>query len=181
MRAGGGGCLHCGSSPLIIRSPHPLPPPPPFSDSLVYRIKDDITYKVQIDRWTGSAWAPYTADDVQLEFVMLDPYVRANLVPGSGPTAGDFSVTFRAPDVYGIFHFRVQYRRPGLTVLSAADQVSVRPFRHDEYPRFLVQAYPYYAAALSTMAAVFVFSILFMYTSDKVVAVEAGKPALKKE
>ncbi len=51
----------------------------------------------------------------------------------------------QAPDVYGIYKFRVQYRRPAVSVLELSDQVSVRPFKHNEYERFIGQAYPYYA------------------------------------
>ena len=51
----------------------------------------------------------------------------------------------QAPDVYGIYKFRVQYRRPAVSVLQLSDQVSVRPFKHNEYERFIGQAYPYYA------------------------------------
>ena len=42
-------------------------------------------------------------------------------------------------------------------------QVSVRPFRHNEFERFLTAAYPYYASVLSTMAAFFIFSLVFLY------------------
>jgi oligosaccharyltransferase complex subunit beta len=33
----------------------------------------------------------------------------------------------------------------------------VVPLRHDEYPRFIVGAYPFYAATVSTSAAFLVF------------------------
>ncbi len=42
-------------------------------------------------------------------------------------------------------------------------QVSVRPFRHNEFERFLVAAYPYYMSVFSTMAAFFVFGFAFLY------------------
>ena len=42
-------------------------------------------------------------------------------------------------------------------------QVSVRPYRHNEFERFLVAAYPYYMSVFSTMAAFFVFGIVFLY------------------
>lgn len=43
-------------------------------------------------------------------------------------------------------------------------QVPVRPFKHNEYERFLVCAYPYYASALSMMAGFFVLGFYFLYT-----------------
>ena len=95
---------------------------------------------------------------------MLDPYVRKTMTADS---KGKFSATFQAPDNYGVFKFRVLYRRRGYSVLHAETQVSIRPFKHDEYERFIVSAYPYYFSAFSAMAALFVFSIFFLFSSDK--------------
>lgn len=51
---------------------------------------------------------------------MLDAYERITLEPGA---KGLFKKTFTVPDTYGIFKFRVHYRRPGYTVLSFSTQV----------------------------------------------------------
>jgi oligosaccharyltransferase complex subunit beta len=40
------------------------------------------------------------------------------------------------------------------------------PPRHDEYPRFLSAAWPYYAGALSTSVAFLVFAALFLAGDD---------------
>jgi oligosaccharyltransferase complex subunit beta len=45
-------------------------------------------------------------------------------------------------------------------------QVSIRPFHHDEYERFILQAYPYYTSALSMMAGFLVFGVAFLYSRD---------------
>jgi oligosaccharyltransferase complex subunit beta len=42
--------------------------------------------------------------------------------------------------------------------------VPVRPFKHDEYERFLLAAYPYYAGAASTMAAFLLVGLAVLYT-----------------
>lgn len=42
-------------------------------------------------------------------------------------------------------------------------QMPVRPFKHNEYERFLVCAYPYYASALSGMLAFFALGWFFLY------------------
>lgn len=39
----------------------------------------------------------------------------------------------------------------------------MRPYRHDEYERFILAAYPYYASAASTMAAFLVLGLAFLY------------------
>jgi oligosaccharyltransferase complex subunit beta len=45
--------------------------------------------------------------------------------------------------------------------------VSVRPFKHNEYDRYLLTAFPYYASSFSAMAAFFVFSFFYLFSSDK--------------
>ncbi len=52
--------------------------------------------------------------------------------------------------------------RPG-TPAQLQHIVPVRPFKHNEYERFLLAAYPYYASAFSTMAAFFLFGFFFLY------------------
>ncbi|KAF0687724.1 Aste57867_20559 [Aphanomyces stellatus] len=133
-------------------------------DSLVYRIKDNLTYSFDVhELGADGKWVPFQADDIQLEFVMLDPYVRTTMQHDG---RGRFAATLTAPDTYGIFQFRVLYRRRGYSVLHWTTQVSLRPFKHDEYERFIPAAFPYYASAFSMMAGVFVFSIVFLYGRD---------------
>jgi oligosaccharyltransferase complex subunit beta len=42
--------------------------------------------------------------------------------------------------------------------------VSIRPFHHDEYERFIFSAYPYYTSTFSMMAGFFIFGLFFMYS-----------------
>lgn len=110
-------------------------------------------------------WVPYTRGDVQLELTMLDPHVRLPLSP-SPSSPGVHSASFQLPDVYGVYKFVIEHRRIGYSNLDVAAQVSVRPFRHDEFDRFIGQAYPYYTAAFTIMAAFFTFGIVFLYTKE---------------
>lgn len=66
----------------------------------------------------------------QMEFVMLDAYERITLEPGA---RGLFKKTFTVPDTYGIFKFRVHYRRPGYTVLSFSTQVGGSPHSDGDF------------------------------------------------
>lgn len=36
-------------------------------------------YSVEIYEWSGTTWEPYVADDVQVQFYMMSPYVLKNL------------------------------------------------------------------------------------------------------
>lgn len=96
---------------------------------------------------------------------MLDPYIRRTLTPlpsASNQRAAKFQTHLQLPDVYGVFTFRVNYKRPGYTYLLDQSTVALRPFRHDEYPRFLTAAYPYYAGAASMSAGFLVFVVVWL-------------------
>jgi len=36
-------------------------------------------YSLEIHEWNGKVWQPYQADDVQLQFYMMSPYVLKTL------------------------------------------------------------------------------------------------------
>ncbi|KAB2603054.1 dolichyl-diphosphooligosaccharide--protein glycosyltransferase 48 kDa subunit-like [Pyrus ussuriensis x Pyrus communis] len=126
----------------------------------MYRINDDLQYSVEIYEWHGQRWEPYVADDVQVQFYMMSPYVLKTL---STDQKGRYFTDFKVPDVYGVFQFKVEYQRLGYTSLSLSKQIPVRPFRHNEYERFIPAAYPYYGAAFSMMTGFFVFTVVHLY------------------
>ncbi|CAO2830310.1 unnamed protein product [Amaranthus hypochondriacus] len=126
----------------------------------IYRVNDELEYSVEIYEWSGTNWEPYVADDVQVEFYMMSPYVLKTL---SNDKRGLYHTSFRVPDVYGVFQFKIEYQKLGYTSLSLSKQIPVRPFKHDEYERFIPVAFPYYGASFSTMTAFFIFSVLYLY------------------
>jgi oligosaccharyltransferase complex subunit beta len=159
--------------PVPVELPRTLFPEPEIArDNKVYRVRDDVVYSVFLEEYVhgspdaegaekGGRWVPFTADDVQMEFVMLDPYIRKTL---SHDGKGQYSTKITTPDVYGVYKFRIMYRRVGYTTLKFETQVSVRPFRHDEFDRFIPAAFPYYASCFSMMVGSFIFSGLFLYS-----------------
>jgi len=130
----------------------------------IYTIKENIEYSIQLEEWNGRHWVPYIANDVQLEFVRIDPHIRTTLKPDN---KGRYAVQFMLPDVYGVFTFKIEYKREGYSFLTSITRLPVRPFRHNQYDRFIEAAYPYYASAFSMMAGLFVFSWIFLYHRDK--------------
>ncbi|KAJ1344327.1 hypothetical protein BSLG_001137 [Batrachochytrium salamandrivorans] len=104
----------------------------------------------------------YRIKDKMFEATMLDPYIRKTMKA----TKGKFVTTFTLPDQYGVFSFKVDYKRSGLTYIKSSETVQVRPFRHDQYPRFLVVAYPYYTNIFSMMAGFFLFSAVFLFNKE---------------
>lgn len=101
---------------------------------------------------------------MQLEFTMIDPYWRVTL---QHDNKGEYSTEFMVPDVYGVYKFGLHYRSQGYSNLDILEVVAVRPFRSDEFERFIPQAYPYYISSFSVMAAFAVFGVVFLYSDDK--------------
>lgn len=130
-----------------------------------YTVTEEVDYSLPLEEKVNGRWVPYAGRDVQLEFVRIDPFVRATLSNDGGD--GVQRLRFTLPDVYGVFQFRVDYERRGYTHVVDAQQVSVRPLRHTQYERFIVSAYPYYASAFSMMFGLLIFSFVFLHHSRK--------------
>jgi len=145
-----------------------------------YKIKDFIKYTIDIQEWNGVDWVPFDSSNVQLEYSLVDPYIRTTLVHDGKA----FSTSLQLPDVYGIFTFRIVHKIVGYSFIDATEIVPVRPFRHNEYDRFIVTAYPYYASLFSMFIGLFIFSLFFLYhkptQSDDAAAAAAAVAAAEK-
>ncbi|KAJ1664998.1 oligosaccharyl transferase glycoprotein complex, beta subunit [Coemansia sp. RSA 1813] len=132
-----------------------------------YRINNEIVYEVDLSVYHDDAWHAYAADDVQFEATMLDPYIRATLnrTRAADPTA-TYRGDIRLPDRYGTFTFRVNYKRTGFSNVDVADTVGIWPLRHDEYPRFLLAAYPYYAGSLVMVVGFLMLCMAWLWSAE---------------
>ncbi|XP_055913857.1 dolichyl-diphosphooligosaccharide--protein glycosyltransferase 48 kDa subunit [Eupeodes corollae] len=141
-----------------------------------YTITDPVVYTIAIEQLAEGSWKPFPANDVQLEFVRIDPFVRTTL---KVKKSGVYEAKFKIPDVYGVYQFKVDYDRVGYTHLYSTTQVSVRPLEHTQYERFIPSAFPYYTGAFSMMLGVFIFSFVFLHFKEDTV-VTKGKGDDKK-
>lgn len=117
---------------------------------------------MELEQTKNGKWIPFTPEDVQFEAIMLDPYIRKTFT-----VTGNALVTkFKLPDQYGVFTFKVEYKRHGLTEILQSETVQVRPFRHDQYPRFITVARPYYANLFSLMAGFFILTAVFLFNKE---------------
>ncbi|CAK9290599.1 unnamed protein product, partial [Gordionus sp. m RMFG-2023] len=133
-----------------------------IENPLSYTITDDVIYEIDIETLNDKGrWVPYVAKDIQIEFVRIDPFIRTGL----SYKGGKYTAKFKLPDVYGVFQFKVDYLRKGYTHLFITKQVSVKPFQHTQYERFIPTAYPYYTSAFLMM--VMVYLLVFMVLYDK--------------
>ncbi|CAD7924041.1 unnamed protein product [Amoebophrya sp. A120] len=133
----------------------------------MYRVLDEITFNIDIEEYRDGTWRPFRRSDIQLEFVMLDPYLRMFLDPpakdGSSIT---YSKTFKSPDVYGVFKFKIDYARIGYNRLHVEDLAPVRNFKHNDYERFIWCASPYYATCLLVPVSLLFFTAAFLYHKE---------------
>lgn len=131
----------------------------------MYTVFEQVLYSVIIEEYDGlkNVWIPYIANDIQLEFTMLDPYYRIPLK--YFPENGTYTAHFQVPNKFGVFKFVIDYRREGYTPLVFETQQTVRPFRLDQYERFIPAAYPYYISMFSSMIGFFVLGFIVLYSS----------------
>ena len=67
-----------------------------------YKIEDHVEFYIELEQKTDGEWRPYIADDIQLQFIMLEPYYSVMLErtdehnDGSG-IAMTYSYKFRVP------------------------------------------------------------------------------------
>jgi len=132
--------------------------PPPY-----YTIRETVEFEVVIKEKVNGQWVPFDGQDVQVEFVRIDPFVRATMKN----EGGRIYTQFKIPDVYGVYQFRINHQRLGITRVQTTTQVSVRPLRHNQYERFISSAYPYYTSAFSMMAGVFIFALVFLHYKEE--------------
>ena len=126
----------------------------------VYTTYDDVQFECTIEEFHAetNTWVPHISDSIQLSFQMLDPYWRIPLEFENGKYISKFKI----PEKPGVFQFKIDYSKPGFTFLKHATKVTVRPFKHNEYPRFILQAYPYYITVFGTIFAFIVFFLSFL-------------------
>lgn len=130
-----------------------------------YRVKDEIEFSIVVEEYDGSTqkWIPFKTKDLQLEFRMIDPYIRTTLKHNG---KGLYKTKFIIPDVYGVFKFQISYNKLGYSNLQVEEQVSVHPYRHNQFARFINVAYPYYASCFANFVAFFILGIVFLYGNN---------------
>ncbi|KAI9501288.1 Dolichyl-diphosphooligosaccharide--protein glycosyltransferase subunit WBP1 [Coemansia spiralis] len=134
-----------------------------------YRINNEIVYEIDLSEYHNNAWHPYSANDVQFEAIMLDPYIRATLnrtQSADTKSTAAYRGNIKLPDRYGTFTFRVNYKRTGLSNIDIKDTVGIWPLRHDEYPRFLSAAYPYYAGSFAMVVGFLALCMAWLWNAE---------------
>jgi len=128
-----------------------------------YKLKDEIQVSIDIYEKVDGKWVPFKADDVQFEFIMLNPYWRIYL---QNTKDARYEAKFRAPDQNGVYKLLIDYNRYGYSRIHVEETAPVRVFRHNEFPRYIPSAFPFYTSVFTTMVGFVIFTVVFLYTAD---------------
>lgn len=128
-----------------------------------YKLKDEIQVSVDVYEKVNGLWVPFKVNDIELQFIMLDPYVRVIL---ENKVDSQYTTKFNVPDHNGVYKFMIDYNKHGYTHLHFEEIAPVRVLNHDEFPRFVPSAYPYHGAVLLVILGFLAFSIKFVTLSD---------------
>ncbi|KAF8545490.1 Dolichyl-diphosphooligosaccharide--protein glycosyltransferase subunit WBP1 [Trichophaea hybrida] len=137
----------------------------------VYRIKNDITFEIELSEWANDHWIPFvvpTEDSLQLEFTMLDPYYRLPLLPTTTTDESQvYTTSFKAPDQHGIFAFKVNYKRRFISYIGEKYTITLRHFAHNEYTRSwaISGAWVWIAGIWVTIGGFLWFCALWLYSA----------------
>jgi oligosaccharyltransferase complex subunit beta len=126
----------------------------------MYKERDNLVVKFRLEKNFEKKWIPFPVSDLQIEYVMLDPYVRQHM--RFDPATGLHTTNITAPDKNGIFKFRIKYHRMGLNPIDLEQVATIRTPKHNDGERFIPAAYPYYGGAFVSLALVAAFSVLFL-------------------
>ena len=129
-----------------------------------YTVTDTVIIEASLFENEGGEWIPHQSNTVHAELVMLDPHIRKVMVNDGN---GHYSLKVKTPNVYGVFKWVIDYKLPGYTFVHHEQVTPLRPFRHNEYARFIVQAYPYYTAVLSLSVAFFTVTTMLLFHKEK--------------
>ena len=78
-------------------------------------------YTIVVKELINGKWVPFEGTDMQMEFVRIDPFVRVTME--NKGKKGEMVANFKVPDTYGVYQFKVNYHRIGLTRLFTTTQV----------------------------------------------------------
>lgn len=145
-------------------------------DEEPYKVKDTVVVDLyvdlldDVDKEGNEIYKTFTADDIQFELRMIDPYYRINLSKDENDSTHYSTGKFALPDQFGIFTFAIKYCRKGLSYVDVKDIKAIRHFAHAEYPRSyeIRNSWVYLCTIGSVITIWFAFVIMFIVTSKRV-------------
>ena len=121
-------------------------------ETTIYRINDRIDVRLcLLDGNSGERFHPSDPTDFQFELKMMNIQLRKSFDSASDGCL--LASNIQLPPKPAVYTLRISHNRPGWSQLNFEERILVRPFRHNEFPRFLSIAVPYYVSWLGILVA----------------------------
>ncbi|KAL0213280.1 hypothetical protein RCL1_006906 [Eukaryota sp. TZLM3-RCL] len=146
---------HFRVSPVVEISP----------DLPSYKIKEDVEVCVLVEEWDGgsASYKQAVDDDVYIVFRLVEEYMRVAVK--FDIARSKHCAQLRLPEKYGVFTLIVEHvdHFDGVALsTSYSKEMPIRPLRHNEFERWILPAYPFYAVVLVEVVVFLIFSIFFL-------------------
>lgn len=120
----------------------------------IYRINDRINVRLCLaDGRTEERFRPTDPSDFQFELKMMNIQLRKSFDSTLDADGCLTATNIQLPSKPAVYTLRISHNRPGWSQLAFEERILVRPFRHDEFPRFLPVAFPYYFSWIGVLIA----------------------------
>ncbi|KAJ5070540.1 dolichyl-diphosphooligosaccharide--protein glycosyltransferase 48 kda subunit [Anaeramoeba ignava] len=126
-----------------------------------YVVLETMETYISLVEWNGNEWVSFEPNDLQLEFIMLDPYVRTTMKFDEKLQL--FSTSFQVPNRHGIYKLLVEYQRVGYNLIHQEEILPVTPYADQSAHQFLTCSLPYYSGSISMLVGFLLFSLLLLY------------------
>lgn len=123
-----------------------------------YKLKDIIEVTFDVFEKEGQTYKPYVADDIDIEFIMLNPWV-VNKTENIDLTES-YKALIQTPDHNGVYKIKIDYHRPGFTWLHYETIAPVRVLNHNEFPVY--SGGNYYLNG--TILAIIAFAVIYTFS-----------------
>ncbi|KAH8740961.1 dolichyl-diphosphooligosaccharide-protein glycosyltransferase beta subunit [Cryptosporidium ryanae] len=135
-----------------------------YDSTLTYTVEDTVFFSAKFHELVDNKWKVYRHDDIQIEFTMLDPYLRVFLHRNDTDSrTTTFTTKFKVPEIWGVFKFVINHNKLGYNSIFYESLATVRNFRHDQNPRFVISGFPYYTSFIFTVVSICYFTFLFIF------------------
>ena len=112
----------------------------------------------------NNSFVPFNADDVQIEFKLLDPVIVKYM---NRIGDGKYECIFQTPDKFGVYTLIFDYKRPFLSYLEHKETIPLRTFRSTQVDRFGIGNYPFYVACGLMLFGFILFSFFYLHYEDE--------------
>ncbi|KAL0240908.1 hypothetical protein GEMRC1_006144 [Eukaryota sp. GEM-RC1] len=133
-----------------------------------YKVGDEIEVCCLVQAYDGASanYKTVSDDSVFASLKLVEEYLRVPMK--FNVDLGKHCGKLTLPQKYGVFTLNVEHDDvfDGQHLVEKSFKLlPVRPLRHDEYERWILKAYPYYAAVLVEIIVFIVFVVFLLYTN----------------